>query len=182
MAGRPKLVGIVGNKYSGKSTLSRMLCERFGYTAFSLGDPLKDFAQTVWDFSDDQIRGLDRERIDPRYGISPRYVLQRLGNDITNMIDPKALVHRAVRYIGENPHLHVVIDDLRHPTQSEFIEENDGEVWRIVTSLEQAGSMDSHSSEDLDWIMRGKYPRWTVVNEQVTTVDLERLVYDYLHG
>lgn len=67
----------------GKTTIARHLETKYGVRIVSLASPLKKIAKVVMDFSDRQLYGTqeEKEAIDPRYGISARIFLQKLGTE-----------------------------------------------------------------------------------------------------
>ena len=87
---------------------------------------MKRAVQKVFEFSDAQVWGTqaEKEAIDPRYGISPRWLLQRLGTEglraeFGEDIHLIALINNlrkeeAARPVGAAPRLYVV-DDVRFP-------------------------------------------------------------------
>ncbi len=156
-----RLIGLVGPKYSGKTTVAGLLRKYYGFASPTFGEPLKRIAQEIWGFSDQQLRGGNREEIDPRYGYSPRHVLQMLGNDIINSIDGYALTYPISRLIQAYPGDYV-LEDLRSPTQTAFIKDKGGFIWRLHRDT---GMEDAHSSEDIDWILGGVEPNTEMWNE-----------------
>ena len=162
------LIGLVGAARAGKSTVAALLGE-MGYDRVSLGDPLKHLAYAVWGFNSAQLWGDDREADDPRYGYSPRMVLQTLGNDIVNRIDPAALTYRVERIIRANPRRRIVLDDVRHPAQAEFVRREGGLLWEVRAGLGDSG-VRPHSSEDVAWILGGEPPDAVITNPRTDAV------------
>ena len=162
------LIGLVGLSGSGKTTVARILEREHGYELLSLATPLKNFCTDVWGFTDAQLNGPDREIVDDRYGFSPRFVLQQLGNEIANKIDPKALTHRVARRLEAKPTAKFVIDDLRHPSQVEFVRRWGGYIWMIQKAEEQRRTIRQRpaaTSEDLEFILKGWRPPVTLYND-----------------
>jgi hypothetical protein len=101
--GKEMILGLTGVAGSGKDTVADYLIQKFGYTRVALADPLKRIAQSVFNFSDEQLWGpsanrnepdkryLHREKRDicnpvlqtksgvPEEHLTPRYALQMLG-------------------------------------------------------------------------------------------------------
>ena len=119
----------------------------------------------IWGFSEDQLRGSNREEIDPRYGYSPRHVLQELGNGIINLIDPHALIYPISRLIRAVPGDYV-LEDIRFPSQTKFIKDKGGYVWRIHRdSWKDDLGLTDHSSEDIEWILDDIEPDAEIYND-----------------
>lgn len=76
------IIGIIGNKNSGKDTIGEYLCEKFGYTRYAFGDPVKQVCKTIFSLSDEQLNDRKlKEEIDTRWGVSPRQMFQRIGTE-----------------------------------------------------------------------------------------------------
>jgi hypothetical protein len=76
------IIGIIGNKNAGKDTIGQYLCEKFGYTRYAFGDPVKQVCKTIFSLSDEQLNDRKlKETIDPRWDISPRHMFQRIGTE-----------------------------------------------------------------------------------------------------
>lgn len=143
------LLGVLARAGHGKTTVARHLVQMFGAEIRPLADPLKRAARNVFGFSDAQLWGTqaDKEALDPRYGFSARWLLQRLGNEglreeFGEDIHQRALLHglrraEAERGGGEAPRLYVV-DDVRFPDDARFIAAGGpdyrGAVLRLVST------------------------------------------------
>lgn len=126
------LLGLLARAGHGKTTVARHLADTCGAEIRPLADPLKRAARNVFGFSDAQLWGsqADKDAVDPRYGFSARWLLQRLGNEglreeFGEDIHQRALLHglrRAEqgRPAGAPPRLYVV-DDVRFPDDARFI-------------------------------------------------------------
>ena len=77
------VLGLLARAGHGKSTVCNYLAETYGVEIVSLARPLKMIAKAVMGFSDEQLWGTQaqKEAIDPRYGMSARIFLQKLGTD-----------------------------------------------------------------------------------------------------
>ena len=76
-----KLIGILGRKRSGKDTIGQYIVENYNYKRYEFADPIKDILKTMFDLSDLQLNE-DKEKIDERWGVSPRTFLQKFGTEI----------------------------------------------------------------------------------------------------
>jgi hypothetical protein len=157
------ILGLLARSGHGKTTVARHLTDAFGAEVRSLAGPMKRALQRVFDFSDAQMWGrqAEKEAIDPRYGISPRWLLQRFGTEglreeFGEDIHLQALLSRLRRDEGARrsgslgPRLYVV-DDVRFPNDAHFIAAGGpdyrGAVVKIVATDVSAGDHASHSSE-----------------------------------
>jgi len=78
-----RLIGICGRKRHGKDSVGRILRD-YGYMNTAFADPVKRVAMDVYGLSWDQCYGdgPEKEAVDPRWGLSPRAIMQRLGTEV----------------------------------------------------------------------------------------------------
>lgn len=76
------LIGLLGNAGSGKDTASEYLVQKHGFYSIALADPIKIYCQWMFGWSAKQLWGPSEERniLDKTIGVSPRVVLQSLGD------------------------------------------------------------------------------------------------------
>lgn len=79
-----KLIGIVAQKRAGKDTIADFLINNNGFQKYSFADPIKYGAIAMFGFTKEQMWGSaeDKETVDPRWGISPRRMLQLMGTEL----------------------------------------------------------------------------------------------------
>jgi len=201
-----KIIGVCGRKRHGKDTVGQFIKQNNGYTPIAFADPIKRIAMDLYGLSYEQVYGgpgVDREEIDPRWGVSPRHILQQLGTEVARSIHKDTWVRyafdvmdRAVR--GEKPLVHFaerkgffpadsgscsvdrwVITDVRFENECETIQEKGGVVLRVTRAslLAEAGS-DLHASETgIDDIV----PDYDLRNDG-TLSELEAAVRNILAG
>jgi hypothetical protein len=157
------IVGLLARSGHGKTTVARYLAEAYRAEVRSLADPMKRAVQKVFDFSTEQLWGSQatKEAIDPRYGFSPRWLLQRLGteglrDEFGEDVHVQALLQRLRLEAdrrpaqGSAPRL-VVVDDLRFPSDARFITAGGGDfrgaVLKIVSTDAPLPPGPAHASE-----------------------------------
>lgn len=133
---KPFIVGFMGYAGVGKTTACQILktLSNVDIEITSYAGPLKQAVQQLFLFSDEQIYGTkeEKEKVDHRWGISPRRVLQIVGTDcLRNMIDEQFHVKRMEAYISacESPVL--LIDDVRFEGEAELINHYGGTCIQI---------------------------------------------------
>lgn len=77
-----KLIMVTGYKRSGKDTLGTYLVKNYGYKKAQPFACFKTALKNWFGFSDEQMEGNLKETIDPRWGISPRELMQIFGTDL----------------------------------------------------------------------------------------------------
>lgn len=128
------IVGLAGRAGSGKTTCARWLIERHGAVEFSFAEPLKRVAQDVFGFSDEQVFGTQKEKeaIDPRWGISPRDALIRLGHSMRERVGNDVWLRACLDAVDRSGVALAVISDLRYPNEAEAVwRRKDGHVFRL---------------------------------------------------
>lgn len=129
------LIGFGHRKRSGKDTAGTFLLVEHGYQRVAFADPLKQAAMTIFGFTEQQCYGTeqDKETVDPRWGFSPRYAMQKLGEEMRNIFGKEVWVKSAEAKAHQfmSKKLGVVITDVRYPNEAEMIRRNGGIVVRI---------------------------------------------------
>lgn len=128
------IIGLVGVKGSGKTTVARHLVQS-GYTEVSFADTLKDSLCTLL--------GIDRCRFDDPamkeqecsdledITMSPRAMMQKYGDMMKRLFGPHVFIKSVCRRLRlvETP---VVISDIRFPDEAEFVRTLGAVIYRIV--------------------------------------------------
>lgn len=136
MRDRPLIIGISGKKRHGKDMVSAYLAES-GVLRVAFADELKRYAMELWDLSFEQMYGGDdiREVIDPRWGVTPRFIMQQFGTEVGRSVHKDTWVRKTLRLIdrahGGSP---VLLPDLVQRRFREFqFEFGSGaaDVWSI---------------------------------------------------
>jgi hypothetical protein len=156
------ILGLLAKSGHGKTTVASHLVGVHGAQVRSLAGPMKRAVKNVFGLSDAQLWGTqaEKEAIDPRYGFSPRWLLQRLGteglrHEFGDDVHLRALAHglrreEAERPPGSAPRLYVV-DDVRFPNDAHVIAAGGdgccGAVLKIVASDLAPEEHSAHASE-----------------------------------
>jgi hypothetical protein len=134
---------LVGRAGSGKDTVARMLQKHLvNAELISFAEPLKDFCQYAFDFSDEQIRGpsASRDAPDLRYRradgafLTPRYALQTLGTEWGRNCYPDVWVDLALRRVEQTlaSGRSAIITDCRFLNEAARVSAAGGCLVRIV--------------------------------------------------
>jgi len=117
------IIGTCGPAGSGKSTVASHLVERYGAGRYAFADPLKQLCIRTLDFAHEQLNGTQaqKEAVDPRYGFSARWFIQRLGTEgVRTVLGPDFWWRYALARISIDAPDLAVIEDVR------FVNEADG--------------------------------------------------------
>ena len=95
------LVGITGLAGSGKDALGAALCSRTGALRLAFADPLKRAAMDLWGLKYEQCWGTEKEIVDPRWGLTPRVILQRFGTEVVRSVHAETWTRRLLDDMAE---------------------------------------------------------------------------------
>ncbi len=146
------IIGFCGFKGSGKSTAASrafsVVCSvyddhRRRVAQRSFAWPLKDTCNCLFGLSFDQLYGDQKETVDPRYGKTPRQILQEVGSFFRDTYGADFWVDALEREITDNEI--TIIDDVRYPNEADFVRNSGG----IVIGIRRPGNGldDDHASE-----------------------------------
>lgn len=150
------LIGLLGNKGSGKSTVADYLVKTHGFIEKSFADPLKKACQELFLFDDQQVYGdiNAKETPDARwFNCTPRKVLQFIGTDLLrNQIGtliPELgqdifIHHFRLWYQSHSDEKNIVISDVRFQNEADLIVSLGGIIIRIDRN---SNLSDIHESE-----------------------------------
>ena len=146
------LIGITGLKFSGKSTVAKILSEMLGYKVVSFADKLKDVTCVLSGCTREQLENYDFKECElvpnhlrPYCGNAefPTYraFLQHFGSEVMRGVNDSIWIDCTLDNCGEN----AIISDVRFPNEAKAIKEQCG----IIIRVEREGlqSSDTHSSE-----------------------------------
>lgn len=146
-----RILGLAGRKRSGKNTAAEAL-RRPPYNAVEVGfaDKVKSIARDLYGLDDAQLYGDLKEVRDPRYGLTPRFIMQRLGTEVARSI----YADTWVRYLMEVeiprrvPALgFAVVTDVRFSNEVKAIHDAGGLVFRIERPSLVLDESSNHPSE-----------------------------------
>lgn len=141
LTGRPmRLVGIAGCAHSGKDTVCSILTDGYfqGFGRAAFADPLKKMLAVMGvDCSDEM-----KDKIDPYYGKTPRYMMQTLGTQWgRGMIGENVWIKAFAR---RNAGLSIVVPDVRYENEAALIRE-----FGVMIHITGRGGIDGdHDSEN----------------------------------
>ena len=139
------LIGLIGYKQSGKDTFADYLVTHYGFKKHAFAQPVKQICQIMFHLNPDQLHDPhQKEVMDPRWQLSPRQMMQKVGTDMvrTMMGDDFWVRHMNTKLSSEEGR--VIVSDVRFQNEAELIRHRNGILIRIV-SEEQ--SLDTHPSE-----------------------------------
>lgn len=153
------IVGVCGPKFSGKDTSAAVLVRNHQFLLCSFASFLKEACRSIFMLSHDQLHGDKKETVDPRWNVTPREILQKVGTDLfrdrlsevlptLNLGEDKTLWSHCMRLWLDafaTPQ-RIVIPDVRFKDEEDFIRSLGGKIVRITRDT-AASSGDLHVSE-----------------------------------
>jgi hypothetical protein len=149
------IIGLMGAAGSGKTTAARHLADAHGASVYSFAKPLKRLVQRAFDLSFNQVFGTqaDKERVDPRYGVSPRWLLQRIGTEGCRTEFGKDFwTEQCLRSIARDAPAFAVIEDVRFVDEATAVRVAGGVVWRLEVDGARASSDDGGHASERGWL------------------------------
>ena len=154
------LIGIIGNKESGKTTSGKYIVDKYKFIERTFAHCLKKACQELFLLSDDQVYGSQEQKEAPDsrwFDCSPRKILQYVGTDLMrdqfDVIMPglgkNIFIHHFKiwyqEYINLNPEANIIITDVRFLNEISFITSLGG----IIIKIERPNinESDTHQSE-----------------------------------
>ena len=166
------LIVITGLKQSGKDTMADYLVKEHGYIK---AQPFACFKPAIADwfkFNKEQMNGKLKEVIDPRWGASPRQIMQVFGTDLMKT-EMGRLLPEYKKVTGDDlwakvfrewylatPDGKYIVCDWRFPEERDCLEDLDNIVFVRIES-NRCENIDTHASEKYVSTMETD---WNIVN------------------
>lgn len=116
-----QIIGLLGGKGAGKSTAAAYLVEKHGAKSLALACPLKEMLRGAFGLTQSQLYGSqeDKERTDPRYNVSPRWLMTHVGEEGCRAVfGDDFWVDRLVEMIRSDISPLVVVEDVRYANEA----------------------------------------------------------------
>jgi len=139
------IIGLHGKAGHGKDTAAAGLQN---FYQLSFAKPIKDASKILYNLTDEQLHGKLKEVPDKRWNISPREIMQQLG-DLCRSSNPNffiVLMRTRIEKALEQGIRNIVITDVRYANEAKLIKDMGGRIIKInrnVTTTQHT----SHSSE-----------------------------------
>lgn len=173
---QPYVIAFTGKKGSGKTMAAQAIVDHDTRFVISpLGHSLKKAVRALFGWSPRHTDGDLKDIVDPVYGITPRAVMQLIGDDVMRGIFPKASdgfrqkvgrlfwVKKVLARAEEADVKFIVIPDLRDPSDYAYLKTHTNLMVINIHRPALDNENDSHSSERGYLNIPADY---TLVNEQ----------------
>lgn len=156
-----KIIGLMGPAASGKSTIGTYLVQKYGAKRYSFAYPLKEIVRRAFDLTEDQVFGTqkDKETVDARYNVTPRWLLQRIGTEgIREVLGRDIWWQNCLsRIFNDQPEV-AVIEDFRFLNEvNGFLALNTQEggpqsyIWRLEHPADRVTEADQTHQSEAEW-------------------------------
>lgn len=151
-----RLIGLLGGKGSGKTTIASYLAMEYGAKIYGIANELKELLRVVFTLSEEQLHGTQaqKETIDPRWSKSPRQLMELTGDGLAKVFGKEFLVERVLNRIrGERPRI-AVISDVRYAREADLVRlfayAGRTMLWRLHYPKDTTHEAGNHATEQ-EW-------------------------------
>lgn len=146
------IIGFCGYKEHGKDSAAAVLASVKGFVLMSFASPIKLMLMEGLGLSREQVYGSTKEVVDPRYGVTPRHMMQTLGTEwgrrcISNDVWVTAAIEGAKNLLAEGES--VAITDVRFPNEADAIRAAGGQIWAVLRpghAIDTSHESESHTA------------------------------------
>jgi len=156
------LIGIIGNKYTGKDTFADYLVKHYEFKKITYAEPLKEISRYLFHLQEEQLSDPYHKEIKiPYWDLTPREIFQRIGTDLfRNHFDKDFWIKQfEIRFLKDmdkkEKTTNMVCSDVRFQNEADLIKKYGGILVRVDRpNLEKK---DSHESEKLEIVGHDYY-------------------------
>jgi hypothetical protein len=151
------IIAICGLKRSGKDTVANIIQNHTNFKKKHIASTLKEVCKLLFDFTDNQVDGLDKDVVDSRLGISPRQAMQYFGTDIMQY-HMDGLLPNCGRnfwidnFINKNKHRKfIIISDMRFLHEYNILRAQYADSLLVIKVLNNNIKNDCVHSSEVEW-------------------------------
>ena len=176
----PVIVGVTGVAGSGKSTFTDLILKITSedeVEELAFATPLKKAAMELFVFKHKDVYDPKlKEVVDPRWGKSPRQILQWLGSEVLrDQFDKDFLIKNLEHRIEASGASIIIVSDVRFDNEAEFVKSHGGILVRITRPSLAKKEGEVHQSEKG---VKDEYITHEIVNDG-TMDDFEKKIIDF---
>ena len=162
------IIGITGNKGSGKDTIADFLVNNHDYIKVAFADFIKNSLKELFDWNSETFSQENKEKEDPYWGVTPRKMLQEIGTEFLRIHckdfisldfnlpngDPyqgtfhiKRINKEIIKLLNVNPKVNIIFSDIRFQDELDYIKKIGGKIIRLTRDSIQDNQFSNHISE-----------------------------------
>ncbi len=149
------LIGLIGNKYSGKSTTANYLKQQYNFEEHAFATHLKNIIKTAFHIDDEYLYGNKKEDIIHEYNKTARQIMQITGDMYKTNFGSDFFVNQIEYILQNSDNMNIVISDIRFLNEYNLIKKYGGYMIRI--NRDSNINSDTHSSETENKILIADY-------------------------
>lgn len=138
------LIGLVGRRGTGKDTVADYLAERYSFHNRKFAGPLKEALASLFGLSHEHLEGALKEVPHPKWGVSPRAMMQFFGTEVM-----QTHMQRLIPHMGNHHAVHRLFMDLDAATHEENVVVSDVRFPHEVAALRARGALIVRVARDL---------------------------------
>lgn len=153
-----QIIAICGHKHAGKDTVANIIKTYIPNAVhLKFATPLKSTIQFLFNFSNEQIHGNQKDTPDPKLGVTPRHIMQWFGTEIMQFELAKVIPNYNRTFWAQKlcndiqcntTNKTFIISDLRFKHEIDLLKTTfPGSVHTIMVSGRQVDTTDLHESE-----------------------------------
>lgn len=125
------IIGLTGPYLAGKSTIAKALWDHHDFIQGHFTQKGKEVIADIYDLSYEQLYGSAKEIIDPRYNLTPRFIMENFMTNVCRNIFDDTWVYCLERKWIALDRPNMVIDDLRFPNEAAWIAQHAGMIIEV---------------------------------------------------
>lgn len=152
------LIGLVGRRGAGKDLVAGYLVRTHGFRHVKFATALKQALHHLFQWDESHTDGPKKETVDPRWGVSPRQMMQFFGTEVLQHKLGEAIpglgrthaVRRLFLDWAEPTTERLVISDCRFQHEVDEIKRRDGLIVKLIRDRDEDDRdavLDAHESE-----------------------------------
>jgi len=149
------ILGIIGCKQSEKDAVSNYLQSDYNFTKLAFATSLKNICKEIFDLTDDQLNGKNKDIVDSYWNIEPRKILQYVGTELFReklgelipQIGKNIWIKKIQKTIESCPSICFVITDVRFQNEIDMIHAINGKIIYVIKPLYDNTILSQHILE-----------------------------------
>lgn len=155
-----KVVAICGLMRSGKDVVARYISNKWNFEHVKISDKLKQSLKILFDFTDEQLEGNQKDHIDPKWSIAPRQVMQFIGTEIMQYKIQEIMpscnrtfwIQSLVSAMQTESNVNYVISDLRFLHEVHYLQKVFGDQLLIVKIVRPQNNIENEHCSEKEFI------------------------------
>lgn len=176
------LIGITGKAFCGKDSVANIIkAQDKRFLKYSFAAPIKSVCKDLFEWDESHVNGDLKEVVDPFWGVSPRYAMQKFGTEFgRDLINKNMWVMKAQKVLDK--HKFVVVPDVRFPNEVAWIRQNNGLLIKVERPGAETTALNQHASEMGIGDEFGKVPTDTIIVNDGDLSHLTKVVVTILEN